>query len=206
IDYLASQAVGGKRVSITNSREDDLITSPVHIGLEATVKLGATKEGKLTLAGFHFLFDTGAYSDMGAGMTKAGAVDCTGPYHIPNVTCDSHCVYTNHPYATSFRGVGHNELTFLIERPMDVLAENLAMDPVELPVLHAVTPVHTTPAQTRRHDRNIGDVTDRLNQLTTAVDWQGKQTEIAAEGQIRTTGIGGCGKTSSTPSNATAGA
>src|SRR5699024_8108203 len=51
--YLASKAVNGKIVSITNTRDDDLITSPVHIGLEATVKLGATKDGKLTLAAYH---------------------------------------------------------------------------------------------------------------------------------------------------------
>lgn len=206
IAYLASKAVNGKRVSITNSREDDLITSPVHIGLEATVKLGATKDGKLTLAGFHFLFDTGAYSDMGAGMTKAGAVDCTGPYRIPNVTCDSHCVYTNHPYATSFRGFGHNELTFLMERAMDMLAVKLDMDPLELRLINAIKPGDTTPTQTHLNASNIGDVTACLNKLKTAINWNGNHKETTPEGNIRTTGISCFWKTSSTPSNATAGA
>src|SRR5690625_2392202 len=130
IAYLASRAVGGSMVKLVNSREQDLITSPVHIGLEAIIKLGATASGKLQAAEYEFLFDSGAYSDMGAGMSKAGAVDCTGPYKIDNVTCDSHCVYTNHPYATSFRGFGHNELTFAMEWPMNMLAEKLNIDPI----------------------------------------------------------------------------
>ena len=206
IAYLASKAVNGKVVSITNTREEDLITSPVHIGLEATVKLGATKEGKLTLAAYHFLFDTGAYSDMGAGMTKAGAVDCTGPYNIPNVTCDSHCVYTNHPYATSFRGFGHNELTFLMERAMDMLADKLDMDPLELRLINAIKPGDTTPTQTHLNASNIGDVTSCLNKLKTAIKWDGGKKTLTPEGNIRSKGISCFWKTSSTPSNATAGA
>src|SRR5699024_1126259 len=80
--FLASRAVGGAMVKLENSREEDLITSPVHIGLEADVKLGASADGKLQAAAYTFYFDSGAYSDMGAGMSKAGAVDCTGPYNI----------------------------------------------------------------------------------------------------------------------------
>src|SRR5699024_8201181 len=96
IAYLASRAVGGKMVKLVNSREEDLITSPVHIGLDATVKLGASNDGKIHVAQYRFLFDSGAYSDMGAGMSKAGAVVCTGPYRIENVTFDSNCIYANH--------------------------------------------------------------------------------------------------------------
>src|SRR5690625_5840966 len=140
-------------VKLVNSREQDLMTSPVHIGLEAIIKLGATASGKLQAAEYEFLFDSGAYSDMGAGMSKAGAVDCTGPYRIDNVICDSHCVYTNHPYATSFRGFGHNELTFVMERAMDMLAKKLDIDPLELRLMNAIKPGDTTPTQTQLKDR-----------------------------------------------------
>lgn len=52
--YLASKAVGGRRVKLRNSREDDFITSPVHIGLQAKVKLGCTNNGNLKAAEFLF--------------------------------------------------------------------------------------------------------------------------------------------------------
>lgn len=43
--YVASKAVGGRRVRLRNSREEDIATSPVHIGLHAKVKMGCTKDG-----------------------------------------------------------------------------------------------------------------------------------------------------------------
>ncbi len=42
--YVASMAVGGRKVKLTNSREEDMISSPVHIGLDAKVKLGCSKK------------------------------------------------------------------------------------------------------------------------------------------------------------------
>ena len=55
LSYIASKAVGGRKVKLRNSREEDFITSPVHIGLQAKVKLGCTKEGILKSAEFLFI-------------------------------------------------------------------------------------------------------------------------------------------------------
>lgn len=203
--YLASRAVGGALVNIANSREEDFVTSPVHIGLEARVKLGATKEGKIQAASYTFWFDGGAYSDMGAGMSKAGAVDCTGPYAIDHVTCDSYCMYTNHPYATSFRGFGHNELTFVMERAMDLLAEKLAIDPMTLRLLNAIRPGDTTPTQTLLNASNVGDVSACLQRVKKLIQWEKGSITKTKEGKIRSKGISCFWKTSSTPPNATAG-
>lgn len=205
IAYLASKAVGGAMVKVVNTREEDLITSPVHIGLDAKIKLGASRDGKLQAAEYEFLFDTGAYSDMGAGMSKAGAVDCTGPYKIENVKCNSHCVYTNHPYATSFRGFGHNELTFVMERAMDMLAEKLDMDPFDLRLINAIKPGHTTPTQTHLNASNIGDTSACLHKLKKLINWDEGKRVTTRDGKIRAKGISSFWKTSSTPPNATAG-
>ena len=45
--YLASKAVGGKLVKLEFDREEDMTTAPCRIGLDATIQLGVTKEGKL---------------------------------------------------------------------------------------------------------------------------------------------------------------
>ena len=39
--YLGSKSVGGLPVKIFNTREEDMIMSPCHIGLDAKIKLGA---------------------------------------------------------------------------------------------------------------------------------------------------------------------
>lgn len=103
--YLASLAVGGRRVQLTYTRKEDLTTAPCHVGLEAKVKIGSTKEGIIKAAEIVYLFDGGAYSDKAIDVSRAGGVDCTGPYHIENVWCNSYCIYTNHPYGSPFRGL-----------------------------------------------------------------------------------------------------
>ncbi len=96
--YIASRAVGGRPVRLVNTREEDIASSPCRLGLEATIRLGATNDGMLRAAELKFLVDTGGYADIGPRLAKAVIVGCTGPYNVENVSCDSLCVYTNHPY------------------------------------------------------------------------------------------------------------
>ena len=204
--YLASRSVGGKAVKIINSREEDLITSPVHIGLDAKVKLGCTREGKITAAEITYLFDSGAYSERGAIISKAAAVDCTGPYNIENVWCDSLCMYTNHPNATAFRGFGHPELTFAVERAMDILADKLNMDPLELRLKNAIIPGDTAPTQTPLNYSNIGNLPECIYRLKKLMNWDEGIRIETANNKVRAKGISCIWKNSNTPTNAGAGA
>lgn len=205
IAYLASKAAGGRPVKIFNEREEDMIASPVHIGLEATVKLGSTRDGKLKAAKLFYLFDTGAYSDKGATISRAAAVSCTGPYSIDNIWCDSLCVYTNHPYATAYRGFSHSEVLFAFERTMDMLAEKLGMDPLELREKNAILPGHTTPTQVALNDSNVGNLPECVRKLKALMNWdEGRLIQIDAR-KVRAKGIGCIWKTSTIETNASSG-
>lgn len=204
--YLASQAVGGNLVKLELDREEDMTTAPCRIGFDATIQLAATKEGRLVAGKYTFLIDSGAYTDQGAGITRAAALDCTGPYHIPNVWCDSYCMYTNHPFATSFRGYGHPELTFAVERTMDQLAQQLQMDPVQLRLMNAIRPGHTTPTQSALTANNIGDVEKCVNRAKELIKWDEWQKLAVGEHKVRSKGISLFWKTSTTATNAQAGA
>jgi len=203
---LASRAVGGRAVTFVNSREHDMISSPVHIGLDATIKLGCTREGKITAVEILHLFDGGAYSDRGAVMSRAGATDCTGPYRIDNVHCDSLCMYTNHPYSTSYRGFGHPELTFAIERAIDLLANKEHMDPLEFRYFNAIGPGDTTPTQTLLNRSNIGDLPRCIARLRTLINWEGSSSIEINDHIVRAKGVCCFWKNSNTPTSAGAGA
>jgi CO/xanthine dehydrogenase Mo-binding subunit len=197
IAYLASKACGGRPVKLNNTREHDMVSSPSHIGLEAKVKLGATRDGKLTAAEITFWFDTGGYTDQGAVVTKAAAVDCTGPYRIDNVWCDALCVYTNHPYAASFRGFGHPEAHFCIERTMDLLAKKLQMDPLELRLRNAIKPGDTTPTQAPLNRSNVGDLAQCMVKLKGLIQWDEGQRIAVDRYKVRAKGMACVWKTSS---------
>ncbi|HHY73420.1 MAG TPA: xanthine dehydrogenase family protein molybdopterin-binding subunit [Bacillus bacterium] len=204
--YLASKAIGGKMVVLNYSREEDLLTAPGHIGLEATIALGATKDGKLVAGQYTYLIDSGAYTDQAAGITRAMALDCTGPYDVPNVWCDSYCMYTNHPYATSFRGYAHPELTFAVERTIEQLAEKLNIDPLILRKINVIKPGASSPTQTNLNANNIGDVEKCIERAKELIGWdEGKRLEIA-NGMVRAKGFSTFWKTSTTATNAQSGA
>ncbi len=204
--YLASKAVGGRLVKLTLSREEDMTTAPCRIGFDATIKLGVDHNGKLLAGQYTFLIDSGAYSDQAAGITRAAALDCTGPYHIPNVWCDSYCMYTNHPFATSFRGYGHPELTFAVERTMDKLAKNLNMCPIELREINTILPGHTSPTQAVITKNNIGDAQKCIALAKERIAWEEGERLVGENGKVRAKGLSLFWKTSTTATNAQAGA
>lgn len=206
IAYVASLAVHGKPVQLVNTREQDMISSPCRIGLDAKIKFGATKDGKLQAAEIIYLVDGGAYSDISAVMSKSMGTDCTGPYKIDNVSCDSICVYTNHPYAISYTGFGHESYTYAIERTMDMLARKLNMDPLELRLKNAIAAGDTTPSLVGLTLSNIGRVDQCLQRVKELIHWEEGQRLVLPNGRIRAKGISAFWKTSSTPPNARSGA
>lgn len=203
--YMASKAVGGKEVRIINSRENDIVSSPCRMGLEATIKLGATKDGMLRAAQMTYLLDAGGYSDIGPTLIKAIIVDCTGPYNISNVWCDALCVYTNHPYVTSYRGFSHASSAFCIERMMDKLAHALQIDPAELRAKNALLPGSTSPTQVKITSSNFGDLIACIEKLKTLINWNEGTLIKVGENKVRVKGMACLWKTSNSPPDAVSG-
>jgi CO/xanthine dehydrogenase Mo-binding subunit len=206
IAYVASKATGGRKVKVINTREEDMVTSPVHIGLDATVKLGSTLDGKITAAQIVYLFDGGAYCDKSSDVARAAAIDCSGPYSIDNLYCDCLTVYTNHPYASAYRGYGHAELTFAMERAMDALADQLGMDPIELRMRNIITPGETSPTRVLLNTSNLGDLTRCMERLRELIEWDDWTFQKVDDRKVRAKGISCFWKNSSMDPNASSGA
>lgn len=203
--YLLSKAVGGRKVRLVNSRENDIISSPGRPGLEAKVKLGCSKEGKLLAARIYYCFDSGAYADYAVNISRAAAIACTGPYAVPNVWCDSICVYTNHPFATAYRGFGHIELAFAMERAVDLLADKAGIDALEFRMLNAIREGDTTPTQSRM-DANTGDLQQCLQNVSSMLDWENGSRSQMPDGKVKAKGVSCFWKAPAMPTNADGGA
>lgn len=206
IAYLASLAVNGRPVKLLESREQDMTSSPCHIGLKAHVKLGATRDGVIKVAQFTFHADVGAYTDTGPNMTRGMAADCTGPYAIENVHSDAYSVYTNHTYVTAFRGFGRLTYVFAVERTLDKLAFELGIDPLKLRLINAIKPGDTTPTMARLNRSNVGDLGQCLTKLRRLMDWDEGVRVEQGNHKVRAKGLACLWKTSSSPANAGSGA
>lgn len=203
--YLASKAVNGRKVQLTYTREEDLLTAPCHVGLEARVKIGCTKDGIIKATEISYYFDGGAYSDKAIDVSRAGGVDCIGPYKIDNIWSDSYCVYTNHPYGSPYRGFGHPEVLFAFERTMEILARKMNLDPLEFRRRNAILPGHTTPTQVRLTRSNVGNVPACIKKLKRLIDWEAGQITRIDERRIRVKGTSCSWKTSTIDSDASSG-
>lgn len=204
--YLASRSVGGQKVRLTLPREQDMATAPGRLGLEAEIIIGADADGLIRAAEMIFHLDCGAYSDIAPYMAKAIAVDCSGPYQIANLSCDALCVYTNHTYATSFRGFGHAEYTFCLERTLDMLAQKCGVDPLQLRLKNAIGPGCTTPTQVDYSASLIGNLPQCLEKIQPLACWDGGGLTEIKPHTVRAKGLACFWKTENPPTDAISGA
>ena len=137
---LLSKNAGGRPVKLIPSREDECSTLPCRQGLFAKIKTGISKTGKILAEEVEYLWDGGAYADYGVNIGRAGAVTGCGPYDIENIKVDSYTMYTNHVFGTAYRGFGHPEVFFAIERQRDLLARKIGMDPAEFRLKNLLMP------------------------------------------------------------------
>jgi len=142
--YCLSKAAGGRPVKMVCSREEEFNTIPSRQGLHSTVRTGVTKDGKITALEVRYVWDAGAYADYGVNVGRAAAYSGAGPYNIPNCKVDSLVVYTNKIFGTAYRGFGHLEVLWAVERNMDLVAKRLGMDPYEFRMRNFLRPGNTT--------------------------------------------------------------
>lgn len=126
-----------KPVKYVYSREESFLASTKRHPFVIDVKLGAGRDGRLKALHVQILVDTGAYASWGRSVLTRASVHATGPYEIPHVLVEGRVVYTNNPVCGAFRGFGVPQVTFAVESAMDLLANEIHMDPLEFRMLNA---------------------------------------------------------------------
>ncbi|TFB12168.1 xanthine dehydrogenase [Candidatus Marinimicrobia bacterium MT.SAG.3] len=124
--------VTGRPVRLIMSRAEDAIYSSKRHPFEMRYKIGAKKNGKLVGVIAEQYAAAGAYATLSPVVMFRAVIHAAGPYVIQNVKVDTYACYTNHPPSGAFRGFGAPQSAFGIERTMDLLADELGMDPIEL--------------------------------------------------------------------------
>ncbi len=122
----------GRHIKVMYDREEEFTSSLVRHPSVTTIRTGVTRDGRLIARQVTTYWDTGAYAEKGPTVSRLGGMSAAGPYDIPNVALDGYAVYTNKPVAGAFRGYGGPQTCWAYESQMDLIAERLAIDPVEL--------------------------------------------------------------------------
>ncbi len=119
----------GKPVKVLMDRADVFEATGPTPASYITIKMGATKDGKITAAQTSLVFEAGAYPGSPVG---AGAMCVFAPYNIENVLIDGYDVVVNKPKTAPYRAPGATNAAFGTETVIDELAEKLNIDPLEI--------------------------------------------------------------------------
>jgi len=127
----------GKPVQILYSREEEFLASPTRQPMVIDLTTGCDENGKFTFREVEIIKDNGAYTSWGATTPFVMMQSYSSLYQVPACKFDSHAVYTNNPFAGSFRGYGNPQATFSIESNIDLMAEELGMSQAEIRLINA---------------------------------------------------------------------
>ena len=124
---------------IPSLAESMLMTSKRH-SFTLEVKLAADKDGRLTAYCNDFMVDKGAYYSIGHVVVHRALLMLSGSYQIPNDHARGRLVYTNNPWGSAARGAGPPQANFALECAMDMLAEQMGIDPFEFRLRNSLQP------------------------------------------------------------------
>jgi carbon-monoxide dehydrogenase large subunit len=186
----------GRPASWVETRSENLVSMPHGRGQVAYYELGLTREGRITGLRARVVGDAGAYAGFGGALSMGPTyVMSQGVYDIPKIAFDVAVALTNTTPMGAFRGAGRPEATAHLERIMDIAADELGIDPVELRRRNLLDPASFpfTTAPGARYD--VGDYDLPLREALRIVDYdtlrEEQRTRREAQDPVQL-GIGLC--------------
>ena len=122
-------------VKVVMSRHETFMGTGPTPGSVIRVKIGATREGRLTAAEATLYYEAGAYPGSPVG---SGAHVLFAPYDIPNGRIEGYDIVVNKPKTDSYRAPGATQACFAAEQVINELADKLGLDPLDFRLRNSV--------------------------------------------------------------------
>src|SRR6185436_13544719 len=162
-------------------------------GQRVDVKIGGSRDGRITAYHLEVVQDAGAYPLMGAYLPMMTQRMAPGVYDIPNCSFHGVSVATNKMSVTAYRGAGRPEAALAIERAVDYFAAEIGMDPADVRRRNFI-PKFVEPYTTGIGTvYDVGDYEEAMRRVLAAADYAGlraAQAEQRASGASVLTGVG----------------
>ena len=175
------------------SRSEDYLATSHGRDQHELIALAADAEGKILAASLQITQDVGAFYGTIAPVIPAITVSMmTGVYDIPVIRAEAKGVFTNKHPSEPYRGAGRPDAAFLIERAVDALADEMALDPAEVRRRNFIAAdkfPYKTAAQTIYDSGNYLPNLEKALALSDYAGWRERQ-RLAAAGSDRLIGIG----------------
>ncbi|MBU2497740.1 MAG: xanthine dehydrogenase family protein molybdopterin-binding subunit [Proteobacteria bacterium] len=124
-------------VKIALTREEEISCTRLRNPMSIYVKTGVKKDGRIEAQYVKCIANGGAYASTSIMLVYNSAQTCMIPYRIPNFRYDGTMAYTNRAVSGAMRGHGANQPRFAVECQLDMIAEDIGMDPADLRLRNA---------------------------------------------------------------------
>ena len=161
-------------------------------GLTAHVELAATRAGRVLGLRMRIVADVGAYNMLlTAGVPTNSMTMANATYAFPAVRATLTEVFTNKTPTDAYRGAGRPEAAYFVERAMDMLARELAMDPAELRRKNFIRPDQFPYKTEMGAVYDSGDYEKALDHALRVAGWERlRRVRDAARADGRLVGLG----------------
>ena len=129
------------------TREQEYYIGSARVGVQAWIKMGFEKNGRMTAADVFIIEDIGPNATGGDGSSAGGAVSLV--YDPAAMRFRGLPVLTNTTPRGAQRGPGQNQIAAVMAPLMDKAARELRMDPLEIRKINAVNSDTTVYAEQR---------------------------------------------------------
>jgi 4-hydroxybenzoyl-CoA reductase alpha subunit len=176
----------GRPVKFTLTRKEEFVAGRRRHGVRIRSRVGFKKDGTLVAKECRVHLDGGAYNSMGPTATFLIGNFSAMLYRFPAYRYEGYHVYTNKSPAGAMRGFGAPQALFATETQMNIAAEELGIDPIELRLKNAMKAGDTIPDVATISTSAFAECLEEVRRRT---DWTQKRAAAAGSGK----GIGiGC--------------
>jgi len=200
--YIALAAwVTGEPARLAYSRRESMTSTTKRHPAVMRVRVGASRDGRLTGLDFFGTFNTGAYASWGPTVANRVPVHASGPYFVPHYRARSRAIHTHCAPSGAFRGFGVPQAAIAQETTFDELADRLGIDRLEFRILNALdNGIPTVTGQVFESGVGIRQCLERLRPYWREARETARKVNDGANGARRGVGLAagwyGCGNTS----------
>ena len=133
-----------KPVKMNYTREQVFMLARARHQFSHTITTGVKKDGTLLALKHECTLDGGAYTSFGIATVYYTGSLLAGPYKLANMSYDGYRVYNNKPTCGAQRGHGAVIARACFEQQLDMIAEKIGMDPMELRIKNMMETGDTT--------------------------------------------------------------
>ena len=183
----------GRPVKWTETRSENMVAMTHGRAQIQRVEMGLKRDGEIVGVRVKIYADAGAYPSIGAFLPFLTRSMSQGVYQIPKVEFTSWSAATNTTPTAAYRGAGRPEAATFLERILDMAADELDIDPVEIRKRNFIAPEAFPVTTVTGANYDVGEYAKALDEACRIAGYDELRAEQRAgreRGDVRQLGIG----------------